>query len=290
MKPGLPIGARHQETLRVDESLQAKVPIGFGGQRIHPLLGTAPLIEALEWVSRQLILPYLEPDEEGVGAALEFRHLTPVPLGETIRLLSEVVEISNHRVKTRIQAFQQNKLVADGMFSQAIVQKDRLYPPLSIEQATIDLHNPDHNYRFSLELQQWESTLTCTPYDEWLICTVRLQSPIGTQIAQGPILLRIEVESVIQALLGMLTQETSLPFESDFLESALKLTLHKKNDGAIVMGVALQPSDARNDNIQLSGVSNESDIYPISFPVDPNCILPWCDAVKTRLLSLQEQL
>lgn len=295
MKSGLPIGAQHQETIRVDETLQAKVPIVFGGQCIHPLLGTAPLIEALEWVSRQLILPYLEKNEEGVGAALEFRHLAPVNIGETISLHSEVVEISTHRVKTKIQAFRQDELIADGTFSQAIVEKEHLYPVKSIPDPEFDLHsvdlyNADKNYRFSIILHQWESTLTCTPYDEWLLCTVELDSPAGKQLAQGPVLLRIEVESIIQALLGMLTQENSLPFESDFLESTLKLTLHQKTDGTIILGVSFQSSDAKHDNIQLSGVSNDPESHPISFPLDPNCILTWCNSLKTRLLSLQEQL
>lgn len=326
MKSGLPIGASYQESIVVSNAMRAKSPEAFGAQPIHNLLGTAPLIEALEWTSRQLILPYLEVEEEGVGAAIELRHRLAVPVGETIRLESTVVELSERRVKTKIQAWHQDVLVADGSFIQAIVPKSFLTysqpgeavsevvlttpqtelvdPTASRSQEdTLDvnsldvpsLHSTNGNYSLSIILLGWESPFPCTLYDEWIQCQITLTSPLGDIRVERPCILRFEVEAIAEGLQRLSGIDRQTPgFQSDFLEPVLQLGMHTNELGELILSVMLNTDDTRDEAIREEKtikVANQTEKpEPVVFPVSSESIALWCDYAKTRLAQLQALL
>ena len=68
MRDGLKVGEQVELTITVDERMRASLL----GQPVHPLYGTAAMIEHMEWAARQHILPYLAPGEEGVGRSSAF--------------------------------------------------------------------------------------------------------------------------------------------------------------------------------------------------------------------------
>ncbi|MEB3286511.1 MAG: hypothetical protein VKJ04_03300 [Vampirovibrionales bacterium] len=291
MKGGLALGKSRQENLIVDKNVLAKTPVAFGGASIHDLLGTAPLIEALEWTSRQLILPYLEADEEAVGAAIELRHLAGVPIGETVLLESTVLELSEHRIKTRIQAHCRDKLVADGTFVQALVPRVRLQAVsldalsnVSQETVSPELVSMDGRYGLTIDLLGWESLFPCTPYDEWINARLALRVPSAEQAADGikrveaPCLLRFEVEAIAEALQRLLPLETQAAgFQSDFLEPTLKLSMRVDGRGHLLLGVIVEEQ-------------GKSDTNEVVFPLSKTNAQRWCDFTKNRLAELQALL
>jgi fluoroacetyl-CoA thioesterase len=264
MKPGLRIGDRQEIFIPVREEMQAR----FDDGPVHPLYGTASLINHMEWAARQHILPYLESNEEGVGYHVDIRHLKPTPIGATVRVLSTVTGLTENRVISRVEAWNAHDKIGEGTLIQALVSKETLYSEIKTPQATgiqtiafdpdstveapwaeeveapppAELLSADGNTRFSLELLKWETGLfPCTRYDEWLVCRLTLQQGSETQQTEGPFLLHFEVEEWLYTLQGLL-DNTLTYFESDFLEPVLKVRFNKDKDASqYQVHIALSP-------------------------------------------------
>src|SRR6478672_9369587 len=77
MKPGMKPG----RTAMVEVVVDATMFAAFEGRVVHPVYGTAAMIAHMELAGRRIILPYLEPHEEGVGYEIAVRHLAPTVAG-----------------------------------------------------------------------------------------------------------------------------------------------------------------------------------------------------------------
>ncbi|MFO7274041.1 MAG: thioesterase family protein [Bacillota bacterium] len=119
MKPGFVPGLRAEVEVVVDESMQAS----FAGRVIHPLYSTWSLVHHIEYAARRVLEPYLEPHEEGVGYAVEVRHLAPTPVGARVRAVAVLEAIEGNRVICRVEAFNDREKIAEGKQIQVIVEK-----------------------------------------------------------------------------------------------------------------------------------------------------------------------
>lgn len=241
MKPGLAIGHRYEYTVTVTDEMRARL----GEVDVHPLYGTASMISQMEWASRQHILPYLEPGEEGVGWHVDIKHLAPAPIGAEIRIVSEVMATEPERVTSRVEAWHGKTKVGEGSLTQALVSREQLY-----ERAGIDPDIPEparinaKDDAFALEILKWETgQFPCTRYDEWLICRVILN---GEQ-AEGPFLLRHEIEEWIHACQVLADGQRTL-FQSDFLEPVLTVELTATEPGEFDCKLSLSPPDKGDRN------------------------------------------
>ncbi len=79
MKPGLALG----QTARVETTVTEEMFAQFEGTVVHPAYSTVSMVYHMEWAARKIILPYLESSEEGVGGAVNVKHLNMAPLGST---------------------------------------------------------------------------------------------------------------------------------------------------------------------------------------------------------------
>jgi predicted thioesterase len=104
-------------TVTVDESMTAR----FDDEDVHPVYGTAALVQHLEQVSRRMLKPHLEPGEEGVGRRIEVLHEAPVAVGETVELTATVASVTARALVTRVSARCKGRVVARGLFEQAVV-------------------------------------------------------------------------------------------------------------------------------------------------------------------------
>lgn len=122
MKPGLHPGQQAFLEITVTPQMLARL-----GERIlHPVYGTAALVAHLEEASRNLIEPYLEPEEEAVGFALDLRHRALTPLGAVVRVTARVTEVRETRIVCEVEAVNAQEPIAGGTFTQAIVTKSLL--------------------------------------------------------------------------------------------------------------------------------------------------------------------
>lgn len=117
MDPVPRLGDTASMTITVTAALTAR----FSDEDVHPVYGTAALVQHMEQVSRRLLVPVREPGEEGVGARIEVRQLAPVRVGEEVELTATVAAASRRRLTTRVVARNRGEVVAEGEFEQVCV-------------------------------------------------------------------------------------------------------------------------------------------------------------------------
>jgi fluoroacetyl-CoA thioesterase len=123
MKPGLCVGVEaYVEDVVSDEMLAA-----FGNKVVHHVYGTASMVYHMEWAARRVILPYLEPHEEGLGTGVQVRHLHPAPVGAKIRARAVCTEIDGHIVRCAVEVWHGEHLLGEGVVEQRILPRRLLH-------------------------------------------------------------------------------------------------------------------------------------------------------------------
>jgi fluoroacetyl-CoA thioesterase len=117
MRPGPPRG----ETATLEVTVTSDMTAHVGGEEIHPVYGTAALVQHVEEVCRQLLVPHLEPGEEGVGYAIELTHRAPVPVGAQLTLTATVQRVGLRQLVCEVMVRQGTRLAARGSFEQRVV-------------------------------------------------------------------------------------------------------------------------------------------------------------------------
>lgn len=119
MKAGVQIGESKTMTIEVTKEMIAQ----FAGEVVHPVYSTASMVYHMEWVSRQLLIPYLEASEEGMGAAVSVKHLAPSGLGTKVKLTATISAVSDCRMTTVVTAENTVGLIGKGEVTQVILPK-----------------------------------------------------------------------------------------------------------------------------------------------------------------------
>nr|WP_274388593.1 thioesterase [Brevibacillus agri] len=109
----------------------------FEGEVVHPVMSTVSMIYYMEWAGRQVILPYLEEDEEGSGFAVDIRHVGPAVVGQTVTFKAVCHEVTEKRVVCEVTADTARNRVGVGTFTQAIFNKHEIRQRFEALQAEI---------------------------------------------------------------------------------------------------------------------------------------------------------
>lgn len=120
MRPGPPRGETATLEVTVTDDMTARV----ADQQIHPVYGTTALVQHVEEVCRKLLVPHLEPGEEGVGYQIEVTHRAPVPVGAKLTLTAEVAQVGAQRLTCEVLVRHGTRIVARGSFEQRVVDRD----------------------------------------------------------------------------------------------------------------------------------------------------------------------
>ncbi|MFJ7973836.1 thioesterase family protein [Psychrobacillus sp. NPDC096389] len=119
MRSGMEIGREETIQISVTEDMFAS----FEGKIVHPVYSTVTMTYHMEWVSRKIILPFLEDHEEGMGASVKLSHIAPSPLGTTVTLTATLVEVQDNVVLTKIVASNKLGIIGKGEVKQVILPK-----------------------------------------------------------------------------------------------------------------------------------------------------------------------
>jgi fluoroacetyl-CoA thioesterase len=122
MKPGLKIGQVATIQTIVTPTMFAQ----FEGEVVHPTYSTVSMIYHMEWASRNIILPFLEDDEEGMGGAVSAKHLAPAPEGSNLTIIAELIEYDRNIVVTKVSVLRDTVLVGMGEVKQVILPKKKI--------------------------------------------------------------------------------------------------------------------------------------------------------------------
>ncbi|MDX5476745.1 MAG: thioesterase family protein [Bacillaceae bacterium] len=122
MKDGLTEGYKETLTVNVTDSMVAQ----FEGVVVHPVYSTVMMVYHMEWVSRKIILPFLEEQEEGMGAEVNVKHIAPSKIGTTLTISATLVEKNRNIVLTSVEIYDGSKLVGSGEVKQVILPKEKI--------------------------------------------------------------------------------------------------------------------------------------------------------------------
>ncbi len=127
MKP-IPEGYAATHTLTVTEAMtvdfeQAEPELG----KLHNVYATYWLTKHMELVSRKIILPFLEPHEEGIGFEVSVRHLASALPGMKVTLNATFERTEKNRIYARCEAFNElGDKVGEGTTTQVVMDRKRL--------------------------------------------------------------------------------------------------------------------------------------------------------------------
>jgi len=96
--------------------------IDFARDGMPAVLSTPVLIGWLERTAREMLEPFLAPDERTVGAEVEVRHFAPTPLGQRIICTARVIHAEGGQITFQVEARDQHELIARGLHKRAVIQ------------------------------------------------------------------------------------------------------------------------------------------------------------------------
>jgi fluoroacetyl-CoA thioesterase len=124
------VGMKHEVTFQVDEQYTA-FHIGSGSLRV---LATPSMIGFMERTSHQLLTRCLPEGYSSVGTVVDVRHLAPTPLGWTVRVTSEVVEVEGRKVTLAVEAWDNQEKVGEGRHQRVVIDLNRFLARVEAKQ------------------------------------------------------------------------------------------------------------------------------------------------------------
>lgn len=124
----IPEGTTTTHTLTITEAMtvdfeQAEPALG----KLHPVYATYWLTKHMELVSRKLILPFLEENEEGIGFEVSVKHLASALPGMEVRLAAQHLRTEKNRIYATCAAFNElGDKVGEGTTTQIVLDRKRL--------------------------------------------------------------------------------------------------------------------------------------------------------------------
>jgi predicted thioesterase len=83
------------------------------------------MIGFMERVSHKLIARYLPEGYSSVGVVVDVRHLAATPMGASVRIISQVLEVDGRRVTLSVEAWDNYEKVGEGRHQRVIIDLER---------------------------------------------------------------------------------------------------------------------------------------------------------------------
>ncbi|HEY4554484.1 MAG TPA: thioesterase [Bacillaceae bacterium] len=132
MKPGMEAGQTAALSFQVTPEMFAQ----FEGNVVHEAYSTVSMVYHMEWVSRQIILPYLEDHEEGIGGAVTVKHIAPSTADTHITVKATLTELKGNVVITKTEAWNERGLIGKGEVTQVILPKKQIQEKLALSASS----------------------------------------------------------------------------------------------------------------------------------------------------------
>jgi fluoroacetyl-CoA thioesterase len=122
MKPGMEVGQKATISATVTPDMFAQ----FEGNVVHPVYSTVSMVYHMEWAARQIILPFLEDHEEGMGGGVSAKHLAPTPEGAEITITATLREVKGKAVICDLTVHNGKAIVGEGEVTQYILPRHQI--------------------------------------------------------------------------------------------------------------------------------------------------------------------
>ena len=121
MKPGLKVGITVDLPARVERHMKPHLE----GLVRHPLYATWAMVYHMETAARMLLAPYLEANEEAVGAAVLIKHLRPARIGAPLHVFAKLVRVRGARIFARTEVHSRGRKIGEGSVLQVVMSRSR---------------------------------------------------------------------------------------------------------------------------------------------------------------------
>ncbi|MEE3001744.1 MAG: hotdog domain-containing protein [Planctomycetota bacterium] len=122
MQPGLKVGNTAEIEVEVTEDMCP----AFDGVVVHRVYSTWSMAHHMELAARKVLSPHLDEQEEGIGSHLSIDHMAPCPVGCTVRVHAEAVELEDTTLVCTVSAWHGEQLLGKGTQVQRVLPKETL--------------------------------------------------------------------------------------------------------------------------------------------------------------------
>ena len=121
MRPGFKVGLTVDMPAKVERHMKPHLQ----GLVRHPLYATWAMVYHMETVSRMLLAPYLDVNEEAVGGGVLVKHLRPARVGAPLHVVAKLVRVRGSRVYTRTEVHSRGRKLGEGSVLQVVMTRLR---------------------------------------------------------------------------------------------------------------------------------------------------------------------
>lgn len=114
-------GMVKEERFQVSDERTA-IQIGSGASRV---LATPWMIAFMERASHGMLASGLPKGFSSVGVAVNVRHLAPTPVGDMVRVRSEITAIDGWRVNFHVEAWDSKEKIGEGEHQRFVIDEGR---------------------------------------------------------------------------------------------------------------------------------------------------------------------
>jgi fluoroacetyl-CoA thioesterase len=93
---------------------------------VHRVYSTWSMAHHMELAARKVLAPHLEPHEEGIGSHLSIDHVSPAPLGHSVKVVATAVELDPTTLVCDVIAYDGDRIVGKGKQVQRILPRTKL--------------------------------------------------------------------------------------------------------------------------------------------------------------------
>lgn len=115
------VGMSREEKFQIGEEHLA-LHVGSGSVRV---LATPWMIAFMERASHGLLAENLAADYSSVGVSIDVKHIAPTPMGSTVRIYTEIVDVQGYQVLFRINAWDEHEQIGKGEHRRVIINLER---------------------------------------------------------------------------------------------------------------------------------------------------------------------
>lgn len=121
MDSNLKIGMKAEKKEKVTENNTA-VKYGSGGVAVY---ATPAMIGLMEATSLAVVDSYLPQGMATVGIDLKIKHLAATPVGMTIKVIAELIQVDGRRLIFHVTAFDDREKIGEGTHERFIITKEK---------------------------------------------------------------------------------------------------------------------------------------------------------------------
>ncbi len=121
-------GLKGEHTFQVTDDMAARHI-----SDIVPVLSTPHMIALMEIASHKTVEPYLEEGQSTVGTYICVHHRAPAPVGSTVRVIAELLEVDRRKLRFKVEVYWRDKLIGEGEHERFVVDLERFAAKLKEE-------------------------------------------------------------------------------------------------------------------------------------------------------------